>query len=237
MAGRIREFQQRNRELTEQILTLQEEERAEIARDLHDEVGPYLFAINVDAGDISRLLRQGDKARVAERAGSIREAAAHIQKHVKAILRQLRPTDALAFGLRAAIDDLIAFWSRRHPDVAFTVEMAIQGAAVSRRIEDVAYRLVQESISNAIRHGRPSNVAVSIVALPGDQLSIAISDDGAGLRLASPRGGMGLAGMAERVRALNGVFEIAAAAGARGARASARLPLRQEPQRPAMAAP
>ena len=235
MAGRISEFQQRNRDLTEQILTLQEDERAEIARDLHDEVGPYLFAISVDAGDIPRLLRQNDKVDVVERAGNIREASVHIQKHVKAILRQLRPTDALAFGLPAAIDDLIAFWARRCPDIGFTVEIAIEDATIDRRIEDVVYRLVQESISNAVRHGRPNNVSVAIVLLPEDQLSITVSDDGAGLCVEAPRSGMGLAGMAERVRALNGNFEIADAIGTRGARASARLPLRNDPQRQTMA--
>ncbi len=237
MAGRIREFQQSNRDLNEQILTLQEEERAEIARDLHDEVGPYLFAINVDAGDIPRLLHQNDKAEVVERAGSIREAAAHIQKHVKAILHQLRPAHALAFGLRAAIDDLVAFWSRRCPDVAFTVEIALEGAAIDRRIEDVTYRVVQESISNAVRHGRPGAIVISVATGPGDQLHIAVTDDGAGLSVASPRTGMGLAGMAERVRALHGRFEIADAVGAPGARASAQLPLRSDDYAAAMATP
>jgi two-component system sensor histidine kinase UhpB len=230
MAGRIREFERRNRELHEQILTLQQEERAEIARDLHDEVGSYLFAINVDAGDIPRLLRQGEASEIVERAGSIREAAAHIQKHVKAILRQLRPTDALEFGLSVAIGDLIAFWMRRRPGIAFTVDVALDGATIDRRIEDVAYRVVQEAISNAIRHGRPNAIAISIALLAWEELRISVVDDGSGLTLGSAPSGMGLAGMAERVRALNGHFEIAGAPDG-GVRATALLPLRLAPRR------
>ena len=235
MAGRIREFEQRNRELREQILTLQQEERAQIARDLHDEVGPYLFAINVDAGDIPRLAHQGDVAEIAERAGSIREAAAHIQKHVKAILRQLRPTVALEFGLAAAIGDLIAFWTRRRPDIAFAVEIAVDGAILDRRIEDACYRLVQEAVSNAVRHGRPSSIAVTVVLQADDELCVTVADDGSGLTAGAARSGMGLAGMAERVRALDGRFEIAGAAGA-GVTAVAHLPLSPRVQRmPALA--
>jgi two-component system sensor histidine kinase UhpB len=237
MAGRIRDYQQRNRDLNEHILTLQAEERAEIARDLHDEVGPYLFAINVDAGDIPRLARVNDRAAIADRALSIREAAAHIQTHVRAILQQLRPTEALAFGLGAAVDDLVAFWSRRCPDVALSVEIALDGAALDPRIEDVAYRLIQESLSNAVRHGRPTRVAVAIALAPDDRLCITVTDDGAGLRESAPRTGMGLAGMAERVRALKGDFELADAVdGAGGTRARARLPLRPERRRAALAA-
>jgi two-component system sensor histidine kinase UhpB len=229
MAGRIRDFQQCNRDLREQILTLQAEERAEIARDLHDEVGPYLFAINVDAGDIPRLLREQDVAEVAERAGAIREAAVHIQKHVRAILRQLRPNDALAFGLEAAIGDLVAFWARRCPDTAFAVTVDLGDLILERRIEDVAYRLVQESISNAVRHGRPKTITVEIGRCADACLSVAVTDDGRGLAEAGTRSGvglagMGLAGMAERVRALHGDFNVGAA-DAGGVRTVARVPL------------
>ncbi len=102
----------------QQILTLQEEERAEIARDLHDEVGPYLFAIGVDA----------------EAAGlaSIRESVAHVQKHIRAILRQLRPAGLLDFGLRAAIGDLVAFWSRRDPAITFDLDIAVEDCETRR---------------------------------------------------------------------------------------------------------
>lgn len=224
MAARVSDFQRRNGELREQLLTLQAEERAEIARDLHDEVGPYLFAINVDAGDIPGLARQGLAADVTERAGAIREAAAHIQKHVKAILRQLRPSDALAFGLEAAVGDLTAFWQRRSPAVRFDVDIAAR-LVLDRRIEDAAYRIVQESVSNAVRHGQPARIAISIAASGIDSLCVRVTDDGAGLGATPGHAGMGVAGMAERVAALKGRFEIVANTGGRGASVTAVLPL------------
>ncbi len=222
MAGRIREVEQRNRELREQILTLQEEERAAIARDLHDEVGPYLFAINVDAGDIPRLAQAGAGEAVVERAGAIREATAHIQKHVRAILRQLRARDALEFGLAAAVDELVAFWSRRCPAVQFAVSLDTGLAALPRQVDEAAYRLIQESISNAIRHGRPARVQVTAALTERDELTVEVLNDGGSA--AEPRGaGTGLRGMAERVAALDGRFECGPVDG--GFRTRARLPL------------
>ena len=202
MAERLAVYRHKNRRLQEQILSLQDEERAEIARDLHDEVGPYLFAIQVDA---DRLAKSGnDQAR--ERAGSIREAAMHIQQHVKNILRQLRPVSGLDFGLETAIDDLIAFWKRRHPEIRFERQIAF-GPKLDRRGEEAAYRIVQESISNALRHGHPRSIRVQL-AEHDDGLSLVIEDDGNGFAETGYTRGMGLKGMAERVHALNGQFKL-----------------------------
>ncbi len=222
MAGRIREVEHRNRELLEQVLTLQEEERAAVARDLHDEVGPYLFAINVDAAAIPRMVRGVARGPVAARAVSIREATAHIQKHVRAILRQLRARDALEFGLPAAIDELVEFWSRRCPQVQFTVKADAGAAGASREVDEVAYRLIQESISNAIRHSRPENVKVTVNCADRQQLLVEVLNDGASANEARV-GGTGLRGMAERVRTLDGRFECNLLAG--NFRVRAHLPI------------
>ncbi len=228
MARRLRIYQGKNRELQEQVLTLQEEERAEVARDLHDEVGPYLFAIRVDADALPQLAETRDAAGITERATAIREAVAHIQKHIKAILRQLRPAGVLDFGLQAALDDLIAFWSRRHPDTRFDIAVAIEGIGIDRRTEDVAYRIVQESISNAVRHGRPGRIDVTIAPLAPHGLSIVVADDGSGFRSNPSHRGSGIAGMAERVRALHGSFDVTNGPDGRGVRVAARLPVRAQ---------
>ena len=202
MAERLSSYRQKNQRLQAQILSLQEEERAEIARDLHDEVGPYLFAIQVDADALARSGNEQAKAR----AGGIRQAALHIQRHVKQILRQLRPVNALDFGLETAIDDLIAFWKQRHPDIRFEREIVF-GLALDRRGEEAAYRIVQESVSNAVRHGHPSAIRIAMRE-KGDGIELSIADDGQGFSAAQNDSGMGLKGMAERVQALNGTFTV-----------------------------
>jgi two-component system sensor histidine kinase UhpB len=216
MAARLSSYRKSNQRLEQQILTLQEEERAEIARDLHDEVGPYLFAIQVDA---DALTKTGD-GKTRERAGAIREAALHIQGHVKTILRQLRPVSGLDFGLETGIDDLIAFWKRRHPEIRFERKIGF-GLKLDRRSEETAYRIVQESVSNAVRHGHPGIVRIALEEVR-DGVMLRVEDDGEGFAPDAPRTGTGLKGMAERVRALNGRFEMENRE--RGVRISALLP-------------
>jgi two-component system sensor histidine kinase UhpB len=216
MAARLSDYRKLNHRLQKQILSLQEEERAEIARDLHDEVGPYLFAIQVDADAVAK---SGD-APARELAGGIREAALHIQHHVKFILRQLRPVAGLDFGLETAIDDMIAFWKRRHPEIAFERKIDF-GIRLDRRGEETIYRIVQESVSNSVRHGRPHLITIMLTDA-GDGVRLTVEDDGDGIDAAPEQSGMGLKGMAERVQALNGQFTIEKPE--RGVRICASLP-------------
>jgi two-component system sensor histidine kinase UhpB len=206
MAARLETFSQSNQRLQQQIQNVQEEERAGIARDLHDEVGPYLFAIQVDANAVAKASDPEIKAL----GSGIREAALHVQRHVKEILRQLRPVSSLDFGLEAAIGDLIAFWSRRHPAIRFEREIA-GSSDLDRHSQDAAYRVVQESINNAVRHGQPNTIRITVVDA-GDHTEVCVEDDGGGIKSDVP-GGMslghiGLAGMEERLRALHGRLTV-----------------------------
>ena len=225
MAARLAAYAENTRRLEQQILSVQEEERAGIARDLHDEVGPYLFAIQVDADALAA------SGAGRERAAAIRDAAQHIQRVVKALLRQLRPVGSLDFGLEAAIADTIAFWSRRHPAIRFEPDVAAD-TGLDRRGEEAVFRIVQESLSNAVRHGKPHRIRVT-VARQADGVRVEVDDDGAGLAQAADgpghvhMGHMGLSGMAERVAALGGRFRVDGLAEG-GVRVSAFLPRRRE---------
>ena len=221
MASRLAALSESNRRLQQQIQNVQEEERVGIARDLHDEVGPYVFAIQVDAN----LLEKSTEATARELGTSIRDAALHIQGHVKDIMRRLRPVNSLDFGLEPAVADLVAFWSRRHPNIRFERAIAV-GPGPGRRREEVAYRIVQESLSNAVRHGVPKEIRITI-AEEQDQLKICVEDDGGGLKSEAGAnmslGQIGLVGMEERVHALDGQFRVEDMQG-RGVRVSAMLP-------------
>jgi two-component system sensor histidine kinase UhpB len=210
MAERLRVFSDSNRRLQQQVQNVQEEERAGIARDLHDEVGPYLFAIQVDANALTKSALPRER----ELGREIRDAALHVQQHVKEILRQLRPVKSLDFGLETAIADLVAFWARRHPGIRF--EPAVNGRGPGRRSEEAAYYIVQESISNAVRHGEPKVIRITVTA-EKQNLDISVEDDGGGMRSDAQAhlslGHMGLIGMEERVQALGGLFSVEERAG------------------------
>lgn len=225
MASQLSGFSRANRQLYAQLQTAQEEERTEIARDLHDEVGPYLFALQVDAKAIGKI----ETPQAQNLSASVREAVIHIQSHVRNILRQLRPVTQLEFGLEAAIGDLADFWRRRNPQIRFALDIRLS-AALGRPQEEAAYRIVQESISNAVRHGRPDLIRVEVKS-DAEKLSVMVEDNGGGLQGNSPDSislaQAGIAGMRERVLALKGKLDIANVEG-NGVRLFAVLPLIRE---------
>jgi two-component system sensor histidine kinase UhpB len=225
MASQLSHFSRTNRQLYAQLQTAQEEERTEIARDLHDEVGPYLFALQVDAKAIGKI----GTPEALGLSTSVREAVIHIQRHVRDILRQIRPVTQLEFGLEAAIRDLAAFWTRRNPQIRFELNVRLE-TALDRRQEETAYRIVQESISNAVRHGRPDRIGVEVRS-QALKLTVMVEDNGGGLKGGAEEAGSlaqaGIAGMRERVLALKGQLDIANIQG-HGVRLFAVLPLARE---------
>ncbi|MBV9996375.1 MAG: HAMP domain-containing protein [Caulobacteraceae bacterium] len=220
MAGRLSAMRARNQALEEQILTLQDEERADIARDLHDEIGPHLFAANIDAAMAESLIAGGRTEAALDQVRSVQGAIGHIQRLVRDILARLRPTTLAELGLAAAVRDLVQFWRARHPEIAFSVRLCADGG-LPQGAEEAAYRLAQESLSNAVRHGAPSAISLTLERTH-EALRIEVVDDGVG---AAPRGaGFGLKGMGERVAAAGG--ELAAGPCDDGGwRVSATLPL------------
>ncbi len=223
MAEQLGEAGRQNRMLREQLLTLQEEERAELARDLHDEIGPFLFAAAIDAAGIPPLLEAGKPVEAAERADAIRDSVAHMQRQIRSILGRLRPLSYGSVGLAESIGNIVAFWRSRHPGIDFVVHVAEDDDAADETIRATACRVVQESVCNAVRHGEPERIGIS-VARDGMDLVVRIDDDGAGPGSHGVMPGFGLAGMRERVAALAGTLAISALAGGRGLAVTARLP-------------
>jgi two-component system sensor histidine kinase UhpB len=135
-------------------------------------------------------------------------------------LARLRPTRVTELGLAAAIGDLETFWRARRPEVALDVELAAE-ELVPEPLWDTAYRVVQEALSNAMRHGDARKVEVSVRLGDDREVMVRIADDGARRESDPDGGGYGLIGMRERVRASGGVLTIEA--GETGWVVSARL--------------
>ncbi|HXC26846.1 MAG TPA: histidine kinase [Stellaceae bacterium] len=209
MAARLAKTDADNRQLHEQLLTLQEEERNDIARDLHDEIGPFLFAINVDIANIARLLGEGRTAELAAPTQAIAEAARHLQRQVRGMLGRLRPTGLAEFGLTRAVGEVIEFWRRRYAEIEYQVKIAPNCENLDDPFDTIAYRIVQEGLSNAVRHGRPRLIMVAVQRDPrGDRLMVEVADDGTGAD-DEPAKGYGLLGMEERVKAIGGTLRCA----------------------------
>jgi two-component system sensor histidine kinase UhpB len=223
MAERLDAACARNIRLAEQVLTLQEEERADLARDLHDEVGPFLFAVNLDAASIERAAASGRIAEVPERAHAIREAVGHMQRHVRAMLHRLRPASPVAAGLGPALGNLVAFWRARQPEIDFAINVSVDEDGLGDPTIAAIYRLVQEGLSNAVRHGRPHRIEIAVGSADPGEVIVRVADNGSGLA-ASSTPGFGVTGMRERVEGLGGTLQVGADKNGKGLVLTARFP-------------
>jgi signal transduction histidine kinase len=195
-------------------------ERARVARELHDIVAHHLAVMVIQAG-AGRLAAPDDGARLAGIREAGHEALAELD-HLVALLqadeREARPRrlDALLGQTRAA-------------GVRLDYEPLPDGVRVAPAVEDGAYRVIQEALTNAMKHAAGSNVRVRL-SVGADALAIEVCDDGAAVPspLAATGVGLGLAGMRERVEALGGALS-AEPRPAGGWRLEARLPLGEEP--------
>jgi signal transduction histidine kinase len=194
------------RELLAHLETVVDEERAEIAREVHDEIGSSLTALRLD---MNWIVLNGDAA-CASRAGQAMQTLAQVMDAALRLQQRLRPA-VLDQGLDAALRWLAEDTGRRSGlAVSFQCNArAAAVAAVAAPAALAAYRTLQEALNNIIKHAGASQVDVSLV-LGADQLSLEIVDDGRGIR-ATDRlkpTSFGLRGMAERAERLGGWIEV-----------------------------
>jgi signal transduction histidine kinase len=204
-----------------------DEERLRIARELHDVVAHTMATINVQAGVAVHVLSSRPEA-AAESLQAIKAASKEGLKELRAILNVLRQADDAdptqpAPGT-AQLEDLIAGARRSGLETTFTV--IGEPVPLPVAVDLAAYRIIQESLTNTIRHAGPATAAVSL-GYQHDELRVDVTDTGRGQpagAVASQGGGHGLAGMRERAAAVGGIVETGPVPRG-GFRVTARLPL------------
>ncbi len=204
---------QRAREAT---IVAREEERRQLRRDLHDDIGPALAAIALHAETALRP-SAGDgqaEALLARLVPRLNAAVADL----RALVHDLRPPDLDEFGLTASLRELAARLSTDEVSVQVDV-VAIP--PLSAALDVAAYRIVAEAVTNAVRHARASEVVVHVSTQDGDLL-IAVADDGVGMA-PEREAGLGLSSMRLRAEELGGALVITT--GTEGTRVLARIPL------------
>jgi two-component system sensor histidine kinase UhpB len=193
-----------NRLLIDKLIMVQESERREIARELHDDFGASLFGIRTE---LALIRDTQDPDAIRQHTEAMSGMIDEIQKQNHRMLDRLRPGSLAHARLSESIGDLVDAWAERHRGVTWllNIEEEIDGAGEEAAL--TVYRMVQEGLVNALRHAKAESVEVALALRDGD-LVVAIRDDGAGL----PENfhmGFGLLGMSERVRRLGGRLSVA----------------------------
>jgi two-component system sensor histidine kinase UhpB len=180
--------------------------------------------MGVDAAAVLKLAEARGDADMAAQVRSIRDGVTHIQHEVKAILGRLRSGSLTEFGLPQAIQNLTAFWQSRRPEVAITVKTVGADAGFGEAFDGVVYRIVQESLSNAMRHGKPRRIEIAVDAGADQEVTVEVTDDGGGMKATNGQRGFGLRGMVERVTALGGDLDVRPVTEPAGVHVIAHLP-------------
>jgi signal transduction histidine kinase len=209
------------RQLSQRLVETQEDERRHLSRELHDHVGQVLTALRMELGRIERS-RSPHDTRVGAAIAEAKKLVDKMFHTVRDLALGLRPSMLDDLGLRAALEWHVRDTSRRS---GVEVELTIDGDVdlLPERYQTCVYRVVQEALTNGVRHAQAQTMAVSLSA-DGRALEICVMDDGVGFEPGERRNGLGLRGIEERVREIGGTLTIDSAPG-RGTVLVLRVPL------------
>jgi PAS domain S-box-containing protein len=219
------EYSERVKALSHRLLTIQEDERAHLARELHDEFGQVLSAFSMNLYNLKRICRPESHPDFDEGIGLVSRAI----EHVRQLSYDLRPPALDVLGLETALRGLV-----EHHREQTNLDVQIVGHLdifLPPKLGIICFRVVQEALTNVVRHARARQVRV-VLKKEDTWLLLVIQDDGIGVDIAAVQRGtaegkLGLLGMEERVEIVGGWFEIESTPGS-GTKISARFPLALE---------
>jgi two-component system sensor histidine kinase UhpB len=223
LAAALADAVEDKRRLAERVVSLQDVERKEIARELHDEFGPYLFALRAHISSLVRIAEspEPDVASLRKHGSAIWEQVNALQQFNRRVLEKLRPVGLAELGLREALSALLRMWREAHPEVVIETAISPSLGEPGETADLTIYRIIQEALTNVFRHADATRIDVTIE--PARQPSgitrsrresvlVRVCDNGSGL-LRDHKLGHGLVGMRERVMALGGTVTVASTDG------------------------
>lgn len=215
------EAERQMRALSQQLVATQEAERKHLSHELHDHVGQVLTALRMELGRIERL-RSPDDGILRHAVAECRQLVDSMVRTVRDLALGLRPSMLDDFGLQPALEWHVRDFGKRY-NLPVKLEVTEPLDHLPDQHRTCVYRVIQEALTNCARHSSATHIHVR-VDRRGDNLEVAINDDGVGLDPERRAKGLGLRGIEERVRDLGGIMSIRAARAA-GTTLTIRLPL------------
>lgn len=214
--------------LRRQLIHAQEEERRRIARELHDQMGQNLTALNLSL----KSLHHSAPAKLQEAVLPIQDLAAQTARDLHRVALELRPPSLDDLGLVKAVRNLAATWSALCGIEVEVESSRYASAGISSEMETAVYRIIQEALNNVAKHSRAKHAGI-ILHRGAGHIQAIIEDDGCGFDATGPRrtaddtGGLGVGGIRGRLTVLGGSFEIESVP-EQGTTLIARIPVAEE---------
>jgi len=242
----LEESRKENRRLMQRSVAIQEHERKRLARELHDEMGQLVTAIRLDANFISEKAT-GVLPEVTEGAADIVQLSTRLLASMREITNRLRPAMLDHLGLSDTLQEAVDEWRNRNRGIHCTFSSESGLDELSEDVSLVLYRLLQESLTNIVKHAKANRVDVKLEWMPlgthtverpverrkrprkeqteyEKAVKLTVQDNGQGFDPRARTQGIGLAGMRERLQALSGTVELDDGPG-RGLRLTALIPI------------
>jgi two-component system sensor histidine kinase UhpB len=197
------------RHLARRLISVQEAERRQLARELHDDMGQMLTAAGVTAAYLERHGGAVPPERVAECGRELQRDVGAVRQQLRAMLKRLRPHGLDGLSLADALRELVDGWRQRESGIDFELALPAEFPPVRPEVCLVLYRVVQEALTNVVRHSGATHCRVELCGANGE-LHLSVRDDGRGRAAEiARRQGSGLLGMRERLAMVGGSLEVA----------------------------
>ena len=212
--------------LSRRLVEVQESERKELSRELHDRVGQNLTALSIDLDIVRSQLPETVDAALRLRMDDATDLLASTTGAIENVMAELRPPMLDDYGLFPALEWYATEYSRR-TGIAAQVQADVQPGRIPQAAEIALFRIMQEALNNVVKHAHATCVDI-VLARTDTQLTMSINDDGKGYDARADAGalrrfGLGMATMRERTQAVGGTFAIDSAPGG-GTRIVVRVP-------------
>lgn len=208
----------------QKVVTAQEDERKRMAAELHDELGQHLTALRFELDSLNDYAAGEQFQQLVD---TLQHRSQRMTEIFRSNLEQLRPPELVSHGLRRCLQQLLDDWQRHHPDSELRFDFDCHERLLGEQGQLVAYRVIQECLTNIRRYAGDA-VSVSVrVFREGDRVMIEVNDNGQGCDLSVVTNGFGLIGMRERVDAVSGQLQIQSKPG-QGMQVLAAIPIKVE---------
>ena len=206
MIKNLRQSNDKIHKLSQNLINVQEQEKSELARDLHDELGQSLTALQAEAASISKSTKKSSRD---DAIFNVIKLSKNMMLSTREIIKKLNLGLIEDLGLESALIELFENWKRRFKGVKFEYKIDEKALRKITKQETAhLYRIFQEALTNIAKHSEPKNIKIAIKSLDEKgKIRILIRNDGIKTEL-SNKDGLGLIGIAERVDQINGSLEI-----------------------------